>query len=150
MKRHIAGLFCCFCMIMQLSAYPDRMYQRGFPHSDAEGNMPIVYPGWKDKLASETPSRTPKPAKVPVQPSMLPDLPDETDGEIGDRAHIVYNKGGEKDGTSITIDLEPQETKELLNAVSPAIKIGGVVLGVAGVCIAIYYGSTIKAWWNKK
>lgn len=135
MKRHIASLLCCFCM-MQLSAFPA---PRGFPYSDAD-RMPLVYPGWKDKPVADAPEgRTPKPAKVPVQPSIVPDLPDETDGEIGERAHIVYNKGGEKDGTSVTIDLEPQETKALLDAVSPVLKIGGAVLGVVVVGYGIHW-----------
>jgi hypothetical protein len=152
MKRHIASILYCFCMVMQLSAYPHPGVRLpAFHHSNHDGDMPIVYPGWRDnKPAAAAPERTPnerttKPAKEPfVQPSILPDLPDETDGETGDRAHIVYNKGTEKDGTSLTIDLEPQETKEIFNSLSPAIN-GLVIFGGA---LILGYG--IYWYKNKK
>lgn len=148
MKRHIASLMFCLCIVMQLSAFHQPgIPPRGFIHSNQDGDMPIVYPGWRDNIpAKKAPERTPKPAKVPVVQQLVPDLPDDADEEPGDRAHIVYNKGTEKDGTAVTIDLEPQETKALLNAVSPALKITGAVCGVAVVCAIASYG---YLWWKK-
>lgn len=163
MKRHISGLAFSLCIGMQLCALPytDRL-GKDFHHSNQDGDIPVIYPGWKDdklKAAQPAPAYATKPtkAKAPaVQPSILPDLPDDAADQSGERAHIVFTKGSEKDpnATKLIIDLEPQETEALVKGLSPAVKVAGVVLGaagVAGVCIAaVCYGPAIKVWWNRK